>query len=231
MDEAPLEDDALPYATALQRRTPQKREGLAMSSPAGDADLEALLPRLKAGDDGAFEALVRATAPRLLRVARRYLPGDDAAQDALQEAYLSAFRSLPTFEGRSALTTWLHRITVNAALQALRRRKPGEEVSVDELLPTFDTEGFLQGPTTTTALDAETLLADRQVQDEVRAAIDRLPGAYRTVLLLRDIEGLSIKETAAMLEISEANTKIRLHRARSALKRLLAPLLAEGALG
>jgi RNA polymerase sigma-70 factor (ECF subfamily) len=190
----------------------------------------ALLARLKAGDDDAFEVLVRTYAPRLIAVARRYVGSDDAAQDCVQEAMLAAFKGLESFEGRSSLATWLHRITVNAALQALRRRGARNEVSIDPWLPSFDEDGFLEGPSTTTALDAEALLNEADVREQVRAAIDRLPDSYRNVLLLRDIEGLSIKESADMLEISETNAKVRLHRARSALKKELEPLLVAGAL-
>ncbi len=195
--------------------------------PDGDA---VLLARLKAGDEAAFETLVRTYAPRLLAVARRYVGGDDAAQDCVQEALLAAFRGLDGFEGRSTLATWLHRITVNAALQALRRRGARDEVSIDPWLPSFDEEGFLEGPITTSPLDAEALLAEADVRAQVRTAIDRLPTSYRNVLLLRDIEGRSIKEAADMLDISETNAKVRLHRARTALKKQLEPLLAAGSL-
>jgi RNA polymerase sigma-70 factor (ECF subfamily) len=203
------------------------------ATPADDAtrsDDVALLARLKAGEDAAYAELVRRHGGRMLAVARRYLHNEDAAQDCVQEAFLAAFRALDRFEGRSSLATWLHRITVNAALQALRRRGAKDEVAIEPWMPTFDEEGLLEGPTRLTAAGADELIARDDVRTTVRAAIDRLPTSYRNVLLLRDIEGLSIKEVADMLEVSENNAKVRLHRARNALKKELEPLLNEGAL-
>ena len=201
-----------------------------MTTKAGADDEAALLARLEAGEEAAFVELVERYGPRLVAVAKRYVGGDDAAQDCVQEAFVAALGALDRFEGRSSLATWLHRITVNAALQWRRRRAGRDEVDIEDWLPTFDADGFLEGPHTSTARDAEDLLGEAHVRREVRAAIDRLPADYRNVLLLRDIEGLSIKEAAEMLEISEANTKVRLHRARTALKKQLEPLFGEGAL-
>ena len=194
------------------------------------SDDAALLARLKAGEDAAYAELVRRHGGRMLAVAKRYLKNEEAAQDCVQEAFLAAFKALDRFEGRSTLATWLHRITVNAALQALRRRGAKDEVAIEPWLPTFDEEGFLEGPSQLTAANAEDLLARDDVRAEVRAAIDRLPTSYRNVLLLRDIEGLSMTEVAEMLEVSENNAKVRLHRARTALKKQLEPLLNAGAL-
>jgi RNA polymerase sigma-70 factor (ECF subfamily) len=205
-------------------------EPTTVDESAARSDDTALLARLKAGEDAAYAELVRRHGGRMLAVARRYLNSDDAAQDCVQEAFLAAFKALDRFEGRSSLATWLHRITVNAALQALRRRGAKDEVALEPWLPTFDAEGFLEAPTTLTAADAEELIARDDVRAEVRAAIDRLPASYRNVLLLRDIEGLSMKEVAEMLEVSETNAKVRLHRARTALKKQLEPLLSAGAL-
>ncbi|MFP4125784.1 MAG: RNA polymerase sigma factor [Alphaproteobacteria bacterium] len=205
-------------------------EPTAPAASAERSDDAALVARLQAGEDAAYAELVRRHGGRMLTVARRYLHSEDAAQDCVQEAFLAAFKALDRFEGRSSLATWLHRITVNAALQALRRRGAKDEVAIEPWLPTFDEEGFLEGPTQLTAADAEELLARDDVRTEVRAAIDRLPRSYRNVLLLRDIEGLSMSEVAEMLEVSENNAKVRLHRARTALKKELEPLLNAGAL-
>jgi RNA polymerase sigma-70 factor (ECF subfamily) len=196
----------------------------------GGDDEAALLRRLRRGDEAAYAELVRSHGGRMLAVARRYLDSEEAAQDCVQEAFVAAFNALDRFEGRSTLATWLHRITVNAALQALRRRRGKEELSIEPWLPTFDDEGFLEGPTQLTTADAEELIARDDVRAQVRAAIDRLPESYRNVLLLRDIEGLSMKEVAEMLELTENNAKVRLHRARTALKKQLEPLLNAGAL-
>ncbi len=197
---------------------------------AAGADEAALVARLRAGDEAAYAELVRRHGGRMLAVARRYLDSDEAARDCVQDAFVAAFKALDRFEGRSSLATWLHRITVNAALQTMRRRGYKDEVAVDPWQPTFDEDGFREGPSELTALGAEELIARADVRAEVRAAIDRLPASYRNVLLLRDIEGLSIKEVAEMLEVSENNAKVRLHRARNALKKELEPLLNAGAI-
>jgi len=197
---------------------------------AGEFAEAELLARLRAGDEAAYAELVRRYGGRMLAVARRYLDGDDAAQDCVQEAFVAAFRNLDGFEGRSSLATWLHRITVNAALQALRRRRGRDEVTIEPWLPSFDDDGFLEGPTRMTAVGADELLAREDVRTEVRAAIDRLPASYRNALMLRDIEGLSIREVAEMLGVTQTNAKVRLHRARTALKKQLEPLLSSGAL-
>ena len=204
--------------------------GAAAEANAPRSDDAALVARLKAGEDAAYAELVRRHGGRMLAVAKRYLKNEDAAQDCVQEAFLAAFKALDRFEERSSLATWLHRITVNAALQALRRRGAKDEVAIEPWLPSFDEEGFRDGPERLTAESADELLAREDVRAEVRAAIDRLPTSYRNVLLLRDIEGLSIKEVAEMLEVSENNAKVRVHRARTALKKELEPLLNAGAL-
>lgn len=188
------------------------------------------LDRLKSGDDTAYAALVERLAPKLISVARRYVRNEEDAKDCVQEAFVQVFRNIERFEGRSSLDTWIHRITVNAALQKLRRRPAAEELPIDDLLPSFDSEGFLEGPTSLIDTGAETLLERQEVREQVRAAIDKLPESYRNVIMLRDIEGLSVRDAAEMLDLSESNTKVRLHRARSALRRLLEPLLAEGTL-
>src|SRR5205085_3204271 len=106
--------------------------------PPRDADLVA---RLRAGDEAAYETLVREQGGRMLSVARRLLRDEDEARDAVQESFLSAFRSIGSFEGHSRLSTWLHRIVVNTALMRLRKRKSRRETSIDELLPKFSGEG------------------------------------------------------------------------------------------
>ena len=108
----------------------------------------ALLERLRAGEAAAFERLVREQGGRMLAVARRFLREDEDARDAVQDAFLSAFRSLDSFEGQAKLSTWLHRIVVNAALMKLRARKRRPEESIEELLPRFLEDGHQAEPAT-----------------------------------------------------------------------------------
>jgi len=196
-------------------------------APGAGAEGEATrVARLRAGDAEAYEQLVRDHAPRMLAVARRFLRNPDDAEDAVQEAFLSAFRALDRFEGQARLGTWLHRITVNAALMKLRSRRRKPEESMEELSPRFQEDGnheVLPRPWK----DADRVLADKELRAGVREAIDRLPETYRNVLLLRDIEELDTAETAEVLGVSENAVKTRLHRARVALREVLDPVLRE----
>lgn len=182
-----------------------------------------LLARLRAGDEQAFEDLVRTESRHLLAVARRLLRNEEDAQDAVQQAFLSAFRALPAFNGQSRLGTWLHRIVTNVALMKMRTRGRRPEESIDDLLPSFLEDGHHVQQFSTWTVRADAQLIQRETRTQVRQAIDRLPEAYRTVLLLRDIEELSTEETAQALGVTTNTVKIRVHRARQALMKLLDP--------
>jgi len=201
-----------------------------MTEPAttpGDLDAlprdEDLLPRLRAGDEAAFETMVRAYGGRMLAVARRFLGNEEDARDVLQEAFLAAFRALDRFEGKSRLSTWLHRIVVNAALMRLRSRKRKPETSIEDLLPGFLENGYQADPSLPWPVNADEAVQRRELREVVREKIQELPENYRIVLLLRDIEDLDTGETARLLGISANAAKIRLHRARQALRTLLDP--------
>jgi len=195
-------------------------EGAARGDRPPPPDAE-LLARLREGEEAAFEELVRENTGRMLAVARRFLPSDDDAQDAVQEAFASAFRALPRFEGGSRLSTWLHRITVNACLMKLRTRRRKPEESIDNLLPGFLEDGHAEKSTPAWRQSADELIERAENRALVREAIEKLPDSYRTVLLLRDIEEFDTETTAKQLDITVAAVKTRLHRARMALKTLL----------
>jgi RNA polymerase sigma-70 factor (ECF subfamily) len=194
------------------------------------SDETALVARLRAGDDEAFEELVRTYSPRLLRLARRIVGNDDEARDVLQEALLSAFRHLDRFQGDARLGTWLHRIVVNTALMKLRSRRRRPEEPIEPLLPAFLSDGHFAERFSSWNEGADAALSRTETKALVRGLIDRLPESFRTVLLLRDIEGLDTEETARVLETTPNAVKIRLHRARQALRTLLAPHVNRGAL-
>lgn len=194
----------------------------------GMPDEGALLAGLRARDDAAYERLVRAYGGRMLAVAQRLLGNAEEARDTVQEAFISAFRSIDRFEGGSRVSTWLHRIVVNAALMKLRGRRRAHEESIDDLLPTFLDDGHQARPAREWKEDVHVSLERREVRDAVRGAIDRLPETYRTVLLLRDIEEMDTEEVARLLEITPNAVKIRLHRARQALRTLLDPYFTAG---
>jgi len=157
----------------------------------------------------------------MLATARRFLHDEHDAQDAVQEAFASAFRALDKFNGDALFSTWLHRIVVNAALVQLRFRLRRGEQPIEPLMPRFDQDGeWIDEPATWT--DAtESILERRDSREMVRRCIERLPDKYRSVLLLRDIEELDTDETARSLATTANTVKVRLHRARQALKALL----------
>ena len=180
-----------------------------------DADLVA---RLQRGEDAAFEALVRAHTGRLLSVARRFLGNEADAEDAVQEAFLRAFKSIHTFEARAQLHTWLHRILVNTALMKLRERRRRPTESIDDLLPVYSANGHQ----TVASRDwSDAVLERKETAGIVRQAIAMLPDQYREVLVLRDIEEKDTAEAAEILGTTSNVVKVRLHRARQALRTLL----------
>jgi RNA polymerase sigma-70 factor, ECF subfamily len=184
-----------------------------------------LLARLRAGNEGAYDMLVRQNSGRMLSVARRFLPCQDDSADAVQEAFVRAFQSIHKFEGNCALSTWLHRIVVNACLMKLRTNSRHRTVPIDELLPAFDETGHHVQPVAAWSERAYNRATRSEMQEQVRACINQLPDDYRMILLLRDIEELDTDETAELLNISVPNVKTRLHRARQALRTLLDPIV------
>ena len=186
-----------------------------------NADDTDLLERLRRGDDAAYELLVRTHGGRLLAVARGLLRNDEDARDAVQSAYVSAFKGIKSFKGGSQLSTWLHRIVVNESLMKLRSRRRKPEESLEPLLPAYLEDGHHVEDFTEWAAQADRLLEQKQSHQAVRAAIGELPESYRTVLMLRDIEEMSTEEVAAQLGVTPNAVKIRLHRARQALGTLL----------
>jgi len=181
---------------------------------------EISLEKLQAGDREAFARLVDVTSGHVYRIALQILGDDQDAEDVLQETYIKAYRSLPGFEGRSSLTTWLYRIAVNEALMIVRKRKP-QTISV-EANTSFDAEAESES---LQIVDFCCLPEGELLSSESRAfldqAIQNLPDTLRVVFVMRDIEGLSIQETADSLGLSESNVKTRLLRARLRLRQEL----------
>jgi RNA polymerase sigma-70 factor, ECF subfamily len=182
---------------------------------------ESLVQGLRDGDAGAYEALVRAHIGRLLNLARRLLGDESEAEDAVQEAFLGAWRGIHGFDGRSSIGTWLHRIAVRASLARLRARSRRQEVSLEALNGAADggarlamSEGAAAGPPDP---------AVAELGRRLWRAIEELPEEHRTVLLLRDVEEMASKEVAELLGLSDASVRQRLHRARRAVADRLRP--------
>jgi len=157
----------------------------------------------------------------MLAVARRLVGNDEEARDAVQEAFIAAYRGLGSFAGQARLGTWLHRIVVNCCLMRLRSRRIRPEESIEDLLPRFLEDGHQANPARAWEANAEELCSQGEMRRLVRAAIARLPETYRTVLVLRDLEELDTAEVAELLGATPNAVKIRLHRARQALRELL----------
>jgi RNA polymerase sigma-70 factor, ECF subfamily len=196
-----------------------------------DVNEQSLLAGVRDGDEDACNLLVRLHGGRMLAVARRMLGNEEDARDALQEAFLSAFKAVHRFEGKSKLGTWLHRITVNAALMRLRKHAHDSQPSIDDLLPRFIEDGHQAEPAIEWDAGRCDLAAQHaETRQLVRRAIDQLPESFREVLLLRDIEELDTDEVAEMLGVTTGAVKTRLHRARQALRALLDQHFRAGAL-
>ena len=184
----------------------------------------ALVSRILAGDALAFEQLMRQHNRRLFRVARSILRDDAEAEDAVQDGYIEAHRALAGFRGEARLSTWLTRVIVNQAL-ARRRRRNMPTATEQEIETAAGGDGDVPPET------PETLAMRSELRRLIEASIDGLPDAYRSVFMLRAVEGLSVEETAATLGISTGNTKVRFLRARgqlrTALGARLGPLLED----
>jgi len=185
---------------------------------------------LRAGDDVAWDRAVRGCGGRMLAATRRMLDSEEEARDAVQAAFVQAFRAIGRFRGNASVATWLHRIALNEALMRLRSRRSRPETPIDDLMPGFldsgvHAEHILPWPS------PERALRSAEIRTTVRDAIGRLPSGYREVLLLRDIEELETEEIAETLGLTPNAVRIRCHRARQALRTMLAPAMELAMLG
>ncbi|MEQ8763111.1 MAG: sigma-70 family RNA polymerase sigma factor [Planctomycetota bacterium] len=187
-------------------------------------DERELVDRLRRREEAAFEHVIRSYGGRLRAVAFRLLRNDSDADDAVQEGFLSAYRAIESFEGRSLLSTWLHRLVINAALMRLRKRSRWQETSLEEeLLPAFRGKGVHARHLSRWSETPDGAAERTELCTWVRETIDQLPESQRTLLILRDLEELSNQEIAELFDLTPNAAKIRVHRARQALRTLLEP--------
>ena len=191
-------------------------------SSATAADDAELMRRIAREDSAAFEALMRRHNGRLFRVARAILRDDSAAEDALQESYLEAYRHSGDYRGAASPSTWLTRIVVNQCLMRLRRQKRDRVVVPFDHRPENDARPVeaLLADRTTESPSAATLRAE--IRRILERRIDELPVTFRAVFIMRDVEDMSVQETAGCLGIPEATVRTRLFRARALLREALA---------
>jgi len=200
-------------------------------------DERALVAAVRAGDEAAFRRLIAEYGPAMLRVARRHVSNRAIAEEIVQDAWLGVLRGLERFEGRSSLRTWIFRILRNTAISRAEREvrtvpfssldDEGDDPAVEE--SRFQAEGRWAGhwAAPPEAWSPEARLLDAETRDVVERAIAELPRAQAMVISLRDVEGFSPEEVCNVLEISESNQRVLLHRARSRVRAALEDHLGE----
>lgn len=180
----------------------------------GWTDLE-VIERVKAGEVALYEVIMRRYNQRLYRVARSILRNDGEAEDVMQDAYVRAYQHLDQYSGAAPFATWLTRIAVNESLARLRLRNRNQQLEDDD----WNGDGPMN--VADTAPDPERSASVAEMNHFLEEAVLDLPEQYRTVVMLRDIEELSTADTAAALDLTEENVKVRLHRARAMIREWL----------
>ncbi len=188
-----------------------------------------LVRRLQAGDAQAFATLVERYHTSLMRVAQTFVPSRAVAEEVVQDTWLAVVRGIERFEGRSSLKTWLYGILANRARSAgVRERRASTALREPAVPPErFGADGTWSAPPATWADEADDRLLAEQVAPRLRAGLETLPDGQRQVVLLRDVEGLPARDVCRLLDISEVNQRVLLHRGRSRLRRMLEPELGK----
>jgi RNA polymerase sigma-70 factor, ECF subfamily len=196
-----------------------------------DTDAE-LLERLRAGDEAAFAALVRRYHPALVRIARSFVPSQAIAEEVAQDTWVGVIRGLDRFEGRSSFKTWLYRIVANRARSTGSRERrsvalgTGEEAAVPA--SRFDGGGQWSDPPTPWADAVDDRVLAETLAGPIRDAIAGLPDGQRTVVMMRDVDGLSAAEVCDILGITEGNQRVLLHRGRARIRGALERAMGDG---
>lgn len=186
---------------------------------------EQLVARTLDGDYAAFETLVERYQDRAYRLAYSLVKDESVAQDVVQEAFLNTYRKLDTFAGEAKFGSWIYRIVVNAALMRLRKEGRRSEIGMEDVGPSVTEEQGAFSERPTWRIHADEAAENIELREQILSAIDELKPKYQAVFLLREVEGLSIKEIADVLDLSEGGVKSRLHRARLHLQAALEPYL------
>jgi RNA polymerase sigma-70 factor (ECF subfamily) len=188
-------------------------------APAAEQSEEGqLVARAAARDEAAIRAIMQRYNRRLYRLARAVLRDDAEAEDAVQQAYVKAFSGIAGFRGEAGLSTWLSRIVINVALDGARQRRRASQLAIAAQQESSQTHAPHHGAP---PLDPERSLAQREIRTLLERAIDALPDAFRTVLMARVVEGLSVEETSELLGLRPETVKTRLHRARRLVREAL----------
>jgi RNA polymerase sigma-70 factor (ECF subfamily) len=195
-----------------------------------DPDHADLIERLKTGDEEALQAIFNRYAAKLYNVAQRILGDVADAEEVIQDVFWTAFRKAKNFRGTAQFSTWLYRLTVNAALGKIRRGKKHKGVGYEEYLPKFQQDGHHKvRPVVDWSNTLDEKYATRELQQLLQQALERLKPVDKSVVVLSDMEGMSDKEIAVMLGLTVSAVKTRLHRARLFLRGNLAVQLGHSA--
>jgi RNA polymerase sigma-70 factor, ECF subfamily len=184
---------------------------------------EELVARARARDVAAFETLIDRHEEKIYRVAMRFVRNETDAREILQETFLSAWRNLDSFQGKSQFASWLYRVAVNAALMLLRSQRRHPQVAVEDVAPetlgeAARTAGSALGVGDDWSKRPDEQLQSEELRQQIQKSVDALPESQRSVFLLRDVDGLSTEETGELLGLTVPTVKTRLHRARLALR-------------
>ena len=188
---------------------------------------EQLVKDLQAGKTESFERLATLFQKKIYALSFNLTRNAMDSEDVTQEVLLTLFKKIHTFQGKSAFSSWVYRITLNATYMKLRSRKRDQSISIEELLPSFNGSGFQQEKIQDWSENTESLLFDNETRETIQKAVDLLPDKEKIVFLLRDVEGLSTEKVGEILELTVPAVKSRLHRARLFLRKKLANYFEE----
>jgi RNA polymerase sigma-70 factor (ECF subfamily) len=178
-----------------------------------------LVDEFKAGDVSAFEEIISRYESKVMNLALRFTRNQEDAEEVMQDVFTTVYRKIDGFRGQSAFSSWLYRIVVNAAFMKLRKRKQTQTVSLEDLAPAV--KQYCIERDVLAGQHSHSLAVNRELQEVLQRAIDRLPDQYRAVFVLRDVDGLSNQETGEILNLSIPAVKSRLHRSRIMLRKKL----------
>ncbi len=183
-----------------------------------------LIQEFKKGNKDSFEELVSRYSNKAFSLATRLTRNQQDAEEVLQDVFVTVYRKIAGFEGKSSFSSWLYRVTVNAALMKLRKRRQDHSMSIEDILPQLRDSVAFKSPD---HLDVDTVALKHQLTTALEDAIQTLPDEYRPVFILRDVDGLTSKEVSKILSISVPAVKSRLHRSRMMLRRKLLRVFRE----
>ena len=201
---------------------------MSFSQPKEDKEVEEELVReFQAGNREAYDQIADIYQKKIYSLSYNLTRNQMDAQDVTQEVLLTLFRKINMFQGKSAFSSWVYRITLNSSYMKLRRKKKEPNISIDELMPLFNGAGFQQDKIKDWSENTESLMFTNETRSVINNAVELLPEKEKVVFLLRDVEGLSTEKTGDILDLTVPAVKSRLHRARLFLRKKLSNYFEE----